>query len=281
MKTTILFVEHNEEVAQSVIGILASRESFVKHSKTPLNSIEEINRDDSIGVVIANFKLPGMSGLDLAETIRDEFRGRPWLQFLIVTNCNHISAVQQAIRIPIADFIREPVNPVELLRSVNIALLRCTKARSPTTTDRAEPYSRTHPADGEHHSRPDESRKGSHAKILAELARLKGKREALFRGPLFSDPCWDMMLEVLRHELAGGAIPTTSNVCLSAGVPISTALRKLQAMENAGLIERRRDSEDERRTIIKLTMPTKTGLLEYLEYCEAIFCAKCNMGKSA
>jgi DNA-binding MarR family transcriptional regulator len=90
-----------------------------------------------------------------------------------------------------------------------------------------------------------------------------------------------MILEVLKYELMGGPIPTSGNVCLAADVPISTALRKLQAMENAGLIERRRDSDDERRTIIRLTVPTKANLLEYLEYCEATFSANGNAGEKA
>jgi hypothetical protein len=61
----------------------------------------------------------------------------------------------------------------------------------------------------------------------------RGRADYLTRQ-LFSDPAWDILLELLRAEIAQERV-SASNACIAASVPTSTGLRWLRALEHHGL----------------------------------------------
>ena len=82
---------------------------------------------------------------------------------------------------------------------------------------------------------------------------IRRHREKVFKNDdLFADPGWDILLDLFSAHLKGKKISVTS-ACLAASVPSTTALRWMTVLEEAGLIEREKDSVDARRTFVKLT----------------------------
>jgi hypothetical protein len=81
-------------------------------------------------------------------------------------------------------------------------------------------------------------------------ARLE--RNACFPGELFSDPAWDMLLDLYAAELGQVRVSVTS-LCIASNAPTSTALRWISTLERANLIERRADPLDGRRFFLSLT----------------------------
>lgn len=91
----------------------------------------------------------------------------------------------------------------------------------------------------------------SEASVRAILeARLA--RSSFFPGDLFSDPAWDMLLDLYAAELGQMRVSVTS-LCIASNAPTSTALRWISALERQNLIERRPDPLDGRRFFISLT----------------------------
>jgi DNA-binding MarR family transcriptional regulator len=84
------------------------------------------------------------------------------------------------------------------------------------------------------------------ARRLLALRRL---RETMLGGEFFSDPAWDMLLDLYaqRRRLRPASIST---LCFAAGVPGTTALRCLNGLVAAGLLVRRTDPQDGRRALI-------------------------------
>ena len=69
---------------------------------------------------------------------------------------------------------------------------------------------------------------------------------------LFGEPCWDMMLDLYVQQASGKRI-TVSDLCLAAAVPLTTALRWVGTLEGRGLLRRRIDVSDRRRSFVNLT----------------------------
>jgi FixJ family two-component response regulator len=71
------------------------------------------------GVVVADIRMPGMSGLELQEALA---RHPARLPVIIVTAHGDVAAARQAFRFDAVDFIEKPFDHEQLLRSVDQAL---------------------------------------------------------------------------------------------------------------------------------------------------------------
>jgi len=87
-------------------------------------------------------------------------------------------------------------------------------------------------------------------------------RAKFFDEHLFADPAWDILLDLYRAHLAQQRISVTS-VCFGAGVPVSTALRWLNALEERGLARRSQDPLDGRRFFVELTHSGVSAMAAY------------------
>lgn len=77
-------------------------------------------------------------------------------------------------------------------------------------------------------------------------------------------PAWDIMLDLYKAKVVGRQISVTS-ASIGAACPATTALRWLQALESMGLVQRREDSHDRRRTEIVLTDAAMVKVVKALE----------------
>lgn len=77
-------------------------------------------------------------------------------------------------------------------------------------------------------------------------------REEVMGGELFSDPAWDILLD-LYTALARGVRVKTSSVSTIAGVPPSTGRRWVSKLIDLGLVERAKELPDQRFTCLALS----------------------------
>lgn len=103
------------------------------------------------------------------------------------------------------------------------------------------------------------------AEALYELRRV---RDVFFgsNADLFCEPAWDMLLDIFIAQERGRKL-SVSDTCMGSGVPTTTALRWISVLEGRGLIEKIRDSQDARRSFVRLTGPGYDTLRLYLEAC--------------
>jgi DNA-binding MarR family transcriptional regulator/AmiR/NasT family two-component response regulator len=91
-------------------------------------------------------------------------------------------------------------------------------------------------------------------------ARLRGR---IF-GPLgLSHTSW-LLLLVMAEAQWGGSELTVKSAAYSAGLPLSSALRKINEMCDKGLIVKRDDPQDARRSFVTLTQTGESFLARYL-----------------
>lgn len=96
--------------------------------------------------------------------------------------------------------------------------------------------------------------------VARALLALQSSRSKAIGGGLFSDPAWDMLLDLFAAAGEGRRV-SVSSLCLASGVPASTAHRWLQALAKGGAIRRHEDLRDRRRVFVELS-PEVARLIE-------------------
>ena len=86
------------------------------------------------------------------------------------------------------------------------------------------------------------------ARRILEISR---QADAMFDGPLLSNPGWDILLDLFIQRSNGKRISIIS-VCVAANAPTSTVLRYIQAMMDSGTIVKRPSPDDGEGLLIDL-----------------------------
>jgi len=91
----------------------------------------------------------------------------------------------------------------------------------------------------------------------------RSSREPTFGAPLFRDPAWDMLLDLLISDADDRRV-SISSLCLGSGVPVTTALRHLDRLAQHSFIVRHDDERDHRRSYVEFAQGRKDQLLQFL-----------------
>ncbi len=101
------------------------------------------------------------------------------------------------------------------------------------------------------------------APYVRAMIKQRRERERFFPAQLFSDPAWDMLLDLTAARLERRYV-SVSSLCIAAAVPTTTALRWIRNLCDAGMFERNTDPDDARRALISLSADTASRMLGYL-----------------
>ncbi|MFW2830635.1 MarR family transcriptional regulator [Sphingomonas sp. ID0503] len=101
------------------------------------------------------------------------------------------------------------------------------------------------------------------AEQVRAVIRARRLRSQIFDPELFSDPAWDMLLDLTAARLEDKQV-AVSSLCIAAAVPPTTALRWIKTMTDAGLFLRRADPMDGRRVYITLSDDAADGMEQYM-----------------
>jgi DNA-binding MarR family transcriptional regulator len=99
------------------------------------------------------------------------------------------------------------------------------------------------------------------AKVIYEQRR---QRDNYIPPQFFGEPAWDMLLELFM-QFSGGAKVSVTSLCIASDAPVSTALRHVAQLEEAGLVRRTASQFDKRVTFVELTTQGIVAVGCYLE----------------
>jgi hypothetical protein len=108
---------------------------------------------------------------------------------------------------------------------------------------------------------------GSDPVFVRSIIRSRRMRDQFFRGELFADPAFDMLLDLYAARLEGNRV-AVSSLCIAAAVPATTALRWIKALTDKGLFVRQADPQDGRRVYIGLSDEAARAMGRYLAAVE-------------
>ena len=101
------------------------------------------------------------------------------------------------------------------------------------------------------------------AELAAWLFMARRLREEVLGAHLFSDPAWDILLDVYAADARGEKIQISSLSPMS-NVPSSTARRWAHKLIELGLLERERDERDHRLTYIRLSGEGRWRIMTFI-----------------
>jgi DNA-binding MarR family transcriptional regulator len=109
--------------------------------------------------------------------------------------------------------------------------------------------------------------------LLAKLAReeyeLRRSRQCFLDEDLFSEPAWDILLDLFASDIEGRKISVTSS-CVASGVPRSTAMRYLADLEERGMVRRNGSERDGRVHYLTLTECGSSKIRQALRHYAAM-----------
>lgn len=122
------------------------------------------------------------------------------------------------------------------------------------------PEGETKPVRTEH---PDNGQWEEHAKLASRYLKLRAKRLEISNGHLFSDPAWDILLDLFVGRVNGRDVTVTS-ACVASGRPSTTSLRYIDRMSTNGLLYRERDTRDHRKVYLRITDHTFYAIADWI-----------------
>ena len=103
----VLVVDDDPVVGKSFDRVLSGKGYAVISASSGQEALNKLEAED-YDVVYADIKMPGMSGLDMAEQIKAR---RPWLPVVIVTGYGSPDNEARAEAAGVSDFLRKPLSP--------------------------------------------------------------------------------------------------------------------------------------------------------------------------
>lgn len=110
------------------------------------------------------------------------------------------------------------------------------------------------------------------ARSIMSARALRGKH---FAASLFSDPAWDLLLELYALEREGQRA-SVSKLCVSAAVPATTVIRWIDKLSSDGLVVRSEDQLDRRRVWVSLSRSGFDAMTQYLEEVSSVSLHRAN-----
>jgi CheY-like chemotaxis protein len=242
---------------------------------TAREALEHIGRDPTIQIMLADMHMPSMDGFILIEEARARISGGRALAAIMLTGEVTSELAIKGLHIEAVDLLCKPLAFEAYSTALRRAMRYLTTRRASTDGASMSGFSQqlarlVAVLEGKALD-PQAITKATDKEVGATLRAIiasRGLRNRFFPSQLFADPAWDILLDLTRAKFDAQQV-SVSSVCIAASVPMSTALRWVRQMTEAGLLRRWTDPKDRRRDLIALTDATAAHMRDYLSAVHA------------
>jgi CheY-like chemotaxis protein len=116
---TILVVDDEPENRRIYSEILSDLGYRVIDEPDGASALSDIRQGEKIDLVITDYKMPGMNGLELVATLRNIL---PSIPVLMLTAYTSVENFIQSLSLGAFEYINKPVGTIEFIRIVRMAL---------------------------------------------------------------------------------------------------------------------------------------------------------------
>jgi CheY-like chemotaxis protein len=242
----LLVVEDDEEARIEFLDLFIAGGIETVGAGDGIEALVLNERHRSIRVILADIYMPRMDGLTfVSELQRLNGKSTKAPRLIFLSGRRTFTDAITALRLQAWDFLSKPTPPKALLERVRTALAEDDNDNSSETAE-AAPTPKTY------------------RELVSSLLAERKAAQRHVHAELFSDPCWDMLLELYATVLDGKQTSLTG-LCFAAGVPLTTATRRLDDLVTAGLASKTYDAVDRRRVIVGLTIEGRSRLESFLK----------------
>jgi CheY-like chemotaxis protein/DNA-binding MarR family transcriptional regulator len=261
---TILVVDDDPACLDEYCDAIANLGYTVKSATSAPDALKQIAESQDIGVVITDVEMPTMDGISLLSEISNRFSLNRPIVTLVLTGHSSVQVATKAMQSQATDMLSKPVSIEQLAEALRRAsayhFAMANRFQITALTKRLDPpVERDRPA--KRNSRPTEEELQAFTRMLLKFQHNKSK---FFDPAVLTGPSWEILLDIADATLRGEAVPASS-ASASTHVPLSTALRHVNNLVNAGLVRRWTDPTDKRRTLLELEPHAVAAMQRYLE----------------
>ncbi|MDE1570929.1 response regulator [Aquabacter sp. P-9] len=248
----VLLVDDDPDILAELSEGLTVLGIPTRTAETAVEALDLVQRHEALQIIVTDLQMPRIDGIELLQKLAVRRHNRP-MAAIVITGHASLDRAVGALRLHAVDFLQKPLSAEEVAHSIERAIsLVEDQAAAGDEEEALAPVA---------HARPN---------YLKALVAARADRDAIFQAGLFSDPAWEMMLDLAVAEASGRPISVTS-LCIASGAPTTTALRRIDDLKDAGLIDRVPDPRDKRRILVQLTQPGRDRMEAFVQRQAARF----------
>lgn len=258
--SSVLVIDDDEACRAEYCEVIDSLGYSYRWARDASEGLKILTEDESIGIVITDFQMPGMDGVGLLSEIATRYTSARPIVALMITGFGTLNTAVEAMRQNAVDFLAKPVRRDDLVSALRrastrrahlIGLWQLSALQAATAKDNPQ------------HAIKRELRGTTLTDFVRNIIILRRKRMDFLDPTLFADPAWDILLELTLAKLENTPIPMSS-ACAATQLPFSTAFRHAGNLVASGLVRRWKDAEDNRRVMLELEDDAYKAMLSYL-----------------
>lgn len=281
----VLIVEDEPDAAEEIRDAIEDDTLRVSLAGDAGAALERIAEHGLPGILITDIRMPNMSGLEFVERLLADDRAGGQCAVIFISGHADMDAAIRALHFEAVDFLRKPLERGALRASVGraraqvllrrveagrqlaiISDLRAFKAQADRVSELLGEFSHGLSLDSERRIADASRRAGTErglGMLVAKLQRLRRVQYSIGDDRLAENASLDMLLDLLSAEFDGKPVTVTS-LCAASGVSQTSALRRIDELEGAGLLQRTPDPGDRRRLYVVLSDGGRKRVLAYV-----------------
>lgn len=260
MTSTVLVIDDDPACLQEYCEMIDHLGYPFRSAGNATEALKIIGEDQSVGIIITDFQMPDMDGLGLLSELSARYSSARPIVALMITGHGSLDTAVEAMRHNAIDFLAKPVGKDDLASALRRASMRRAQMLGSWQLATLREAATKNPKNQE--STPSGSGQ-SMTDFVRNIIKLRRRRMDFLDAELFSDPMWDIMLELTLAKLEETPIPVSS-ACAATQVPFSTAFRHVGNLVASGLVRRWKDPEDNRRVMLELEEESFSAMIGYL-----------------
>lgn len=228
------------------------------------DALKIIAESPDIGVVITDLEMPTMDGISLLAEISNRFVPNRPIVSLVITGHSSVQVATRAMRSQATDLLSKPVTMEDLAEALRRAsahhFTMSNRFQITALTKRLDP-----PVIRERSATADVAPTAPELQTFVQmLLKFQHNKTKFFDPSVLSGPAWEILLDITEASMRGESVPASSASATTL-VPLSTALRHVNNLVDAGLVRKWTDPTDKRRTLLELEPHALTAMQRYLE----------------
>ena len=226
-------------------------------------ALKKISDSEDIGIVLTDLEMPSMNGISLLSDIAERFKPNRPIVTLVITGYSSLEVATMAMQSQATDLLSKPVSMDHLATALRRASANhsalANRFQITELTKRLNPNGL--PDDIDRDATPTHDDLQGFIRLLLKLQHNKSK---YFDPAVLSGTSWEILLDLAEASLRGEPVPASSASATTL-VPLTTALRHVNNLVEAGLVKRWTDPTDKRRTLLELEPDARFAMQRYLE----------------
>jgi len=261
---TILVVDDDPACLDEYCDAIANLGYTVRSATSAPDALKQIAESQEIGVVITDLEMPSMDGISLLSEISNRFALNRPIVTLVLTGHSSLQVATKAMQSQAIDLLSKPVSIEQLAEALRRAsayhFAMANRFQITALTKRLDPpVVRNQKAKQD--NTPTEEELQAFTRMLLKFQHNKSK---FFDPAVLTGPSWEILLDIAEATLRGESVPASS-AAAATHIPLSTALRHVNSLVDAGLVRRWIDPTDKRRSLLELEPHAVAAMQRYLE----------------